>query len=90
MCISTGFGSFDIDSCLRTRLQVSYADASAEYDDLATSIMILHVEAVFYPSAQGISNTQLLNLIHHTNKATNSYLTLGTSKEPWNNHTFRH
>lgn len=49
MCISTGFGSFDIDSCPRTRLQVGYPDASAEYDDLATSIMILPVEAVFYP-----------------------------------------
>lgn len=90
MCISTGFGSFDIDSCPRTRLQVGYPDASAEYDDLATSIMILPVEAVFYPWAQGISNTQLLNPINHTNKATNSHLTLGTLKEPWNNHVFGH
>lgn len=46
--LPTGLGSFDIDSCLRTRLQVGYLDASAEYDDFATSIMILHVEAVFY------------------------------------------
>ena len=82
MCISTEFGSFNIDSCLRTRLQVSYTDASAEYDDLATSI-ILHVEAVFYPWAQDITNTKLLSLINHSNKATNL-------KEPWNHHAFGH
>lgn len=43
-----GFGSFDIDSYLRTGLRVSHSDASAEYDDLATSIAILHVEVVLY------------------------------------------
>jgi hypothetical protein len=37
-CVSTyEFGSFDIDSYLRTGLQVSHSDASAEYEDRATS-----------------------------------------------------
>jgi hypothetical protein len=31
------FGSFDIDSYLRTGLRVSHSDASAEYEDRATS-----------------------------------------------------
>lgn len=54
VCIYTGLVSFDIDSRLRTGLQVSRSDAGAEYDDLATSIIILHVEVVLYP----ISNTR--------------------------------
>ena len=46
-----GFGPFDIDSYLRTGLRVSHSDASTEYDDLATSIAILHVKVVLHTTS---------------------------------------
>ena len=47
---------FDLGSCLRTGLQVSHSDACSEYDDLATSNLVLHREKVLCPT----SNTRYI------------------------------